>query len=575
LLKKYEEPTQPIRIALLGSYTTELLKDYWIFHGLVHGFDVRLYFAPYGQLIQELREDSALAKFNPDYTYLLMRWADILPALEGPLHAIDKKERNLLPELFASGIEGMLNSAHTAVEDSKVAVSLLPRIAPLGLGSYDAMVDRSESALFENLKETLSSLLQKRFPTYYYDDGDHLLATLGVKGAFDKRLWYSSRYPFSPAGGSLFVERLMRFPVLQRCPKVKCIVLDCDNTLWAGIIGEDGMAGIALGPEFPGNCYVEFQRRLLDFLHRGCLLAICSKNNPNDVRQVIHEHPNMVLREENFASILVNWEPKPNNLNLLAEELSLGMDSFLFVDDSPHECRMVRKVLPEIRVVQVPQKPLDVPSCLDHLQELEILSFTDEDRQRFRMYVQNRKRRELAVTCDDLSGYLDSLKMKMRISINDDGHVGRLSQLTQKTNQFNLTTKRYSKEDILSFLDDDNWTVAYFSLSDIFGDNGIVGLMLASDGDTETVLIDTFLMSCRVIGRKAEEAFLYQMLRHFRKHKKLKVKSAYVPTSKNSLVQDFWLRQDFVPAGRSWYEYELGNLPEDHPSMSHFEIQIN
>jgi FkbH-like protein len=165
--------------------------------------------------------------------------------------------------------------------------------------------------------------------------------------------------------------------------------------------------------------------------------------------------------------------------------------------------------------------------------------------------------------------------MKMRISINDDGHVGRLSQLTQKTNQFNLTTKRYSKEDILSFLDDDNWTVAYFSLSDIFGDNGIVGLMLASDGDTETVLIDTFLMSCRVIGRKAEEAFLYQMLRHFRKHKKLKVKSAYVPTSKNSLVQDFWLRQDFVPAGRSWYEYELGNLPEDHPSMSHFEIQIN
>ncbi|MHC4351196.1 MAG: HAD-IIIC family phosphatase [Planctomycetota bacterium] len=366
----------------------------------------------------------------------------------------------------------------------------------------------------------------------------------------------------------------MRFPILERTPRAKCIVLDCDNTLWGGIIGEDGMAGIALGPEYPGNCFVTFQRRLLDMLNRGCLLAICSKNNPHDVRQVIREHPSMVLREENFAAILANWDPKPNNLSLLAEELSLGLDSFLFVDDSPHECRMVRNVLPEIRVVQVPEQPLEVPFCLDHLQELEILSLTDEDRQRFRMYVQNRRRKELAVTCGDLSDYLNSLKMKMRISVNDVEHVSRLSQMTQKTNQFNLTTKRYSEKDIRSFIDDDNWTVAHFSLSDIFGDNGIVGLMLASNITSDTVLIDTFLMSCRVIGRRAEEAFLYRMLRCFRELNKLKVKASYIPTSKNNLVEDFWAKQDFVPLGESYYESDLANLPEDHPSLSHFEIQL-
>jgi FkbH-like protein len=310
-------------------------------------------------------------------------------------------------------------------------------------------------------------------------------------------------------------------------------------------------------------------------LHRGYLLAICSKNNPHDVQQVIREHPNMILREENFASILVNWDPKPDNLSLLAEELRIGLDSFLFVDDSPYECRMVRKVLPEIRVLQVPEKPLEVPSCLDHLQELEIVSFTNEDRQRYRMYVQNRKRKALAVTCGDLSDYLDSLKMKMHISINDTEHINRLSQMTQKTNQFNLTTKRYTEKDIQFFLDDDSWMVAYFSLSDIFGDNGIVGLMLVSDITTDTVMIDTFLMSCRVIGRKAEEAFFHRMLQFFRELNKLKVKACYIPTSKNSLVKDFWIKQDFIPLGELCYEFDLVNLPEDHPSLTHFEIKID
>jgi FkbH-like protein len=574
LLREYKEPTLPLKIAVLGSYTTELLKDYWVFHGLIHGFDVDLYFAPYGQLVQELQDGSNLSAFRPDYTYLLMQWSDILPGLGKPLHGMDKKERDLLPNLFLSGLEGMLDNAQTTVRDGTVVVSLLPRFASLGLGCYDAMAERSESMFFAGLKESLSSLFRERFPTCHYDDGEHLLATLGKAGALDQRLWYSSRYPFSPKGGNLLVERLMRFPILERTPRAKCIVLDCDNTLWGGIIGEDGMAGIALGPEYPGNCFVTFQRRLLDMLNRGCLLAICSKNNPHDVRQVIREHPSMVLREENFAAILANWDPKPNNLSLLAEELSLGLDSFLFVDDSPHECRMVRNVLPEIRVVQVPEQPLEVPFCLDHLQELEILSLTDEDRQRFRMYVQNRRRKELAVTCGDLSDYLNSLKMKMRISVNDVEHVSRLSQMTQKTNQFNLTTKRYSEKDIRSFIDDDNWTVAHFSLSDIFGDNGIVGLMLASNITSDTVLIDTFLMSCRVIGRRAEEAFLYRMLRCFRELNKLKVKASYIPTSKNNLVEDFWAKQDFVPLGESYYESDLANLPEDHPSLSHFEIQL-
>jgi FkbH-like protein len=236
---------------------------------------------------------------------------------------------------------------------------------------------------------------------------------------------------------------------------------------------------------------------------------------------------------------------------------------------------MVRNFLPEVRVVQVPERPLDIPGCLDHLQELELLSFTQEDRDRYKMYTQNRQRRKLAVACEDLSDYLASLQMRMGISLNGLDHLPRLAQMTQKTNQFNLTTKRYSEQDIQSFIENPDWLVAYFSLTDIFGDNGIVGLMLVSGMTGESAEIDTFLMSCRVIGRKAEEAFLYEVLKSLQAFGKRSVTAHYYPTAKNSLVQDFWEKQGFSVIGEGIYEFILADLPTPKPSLAHFQIHLD
>lgn len=571
MLQGFPEPADPLKIAVLGSYTTELLRDYWRFHGLVHGFDVNLYFAPYGQVTQELHNGPGLQKHQADFTYLLLRWSDVVPALADPLSAFDQQDRKKLIDRLESGLTELLSAAQKA--PGTVVLSFLPSNYSPTLGLHDVMLESSESKLWLTLKQCVSDLLRNRFPFIYFDDGDHLMSTLGEEGLFDPRLWYSSRYPFSVEGANLFVQRLFRFPVLLRTPKVKCIALDCDNTLWGGIIGEDGIEGIELGPDYPGSCYVAFQRRLIDFLNRGFLLAICSKNNPGDVERVIKEQRHMVLRDEHFSAIRVNWELKPDNLRSIAEELNIGTDSFLFVDDSPQECRMMRQLAPEVRVAQVPERPLDIPKTLDHLQELELLSFTEEDRNRSRMYLQNRQRLELAVSSSDVSEYLRSLQMNMQLWVNGSEHIARLSQMTQKTNQFNLTTKRYSEKDILSFIEDQDWLVSYFSLSDVFGDNGIVGLALVSGMTTRDVSVDSLLMSCRVIGRKAEETFLFCLLNLLRDLGKRTVTGHFVPTQKNVLVQDFWEQQGFSVVARGVYSLSLEHLPERQSSLDYFAVQ--
>lgn len=573
MLRNFSEPVVPLKVAVLGSYTTELLRDYWTFHGLLHGFEIDLYLVSYGKALQELYKSSELQRYRPDFIYLLLQWSDLVPALSGPMHALGEQERKDLIQLLETSLIELITTAQKELTGI-IVLSFLPSPNPPGLGLYDAMAEVSESFFRSKLKQSISALLREQFPSVYLDDGDYLLSTLGNEGTFDPRLWYTSRFPFSTKGASLFVHRLLRFPVLLRASKVKCLVLDCDGTLWGGVIGEDGMAGIDLGPEYPGCCYVAFQRCLQDLLHRGFLLAICSKNNLNDVQQVLREHPHMLLREHHFAAIRVNWNSKPENIRSIADELRLGLDSFLFIDDSPHECRMVRSFLPEVRAVQVPERPLEIPACLDYLQELELTSFTAEDRNRSKMYVQNRQRLQVAVACGDMAQYLASLNMRMHVYFNGEQHLARLAQMTQKTNQFNLTTKRYSEKEILSFIQDPDRLTAYFSLSDIFGDNGIVSLILLSGMSTAKVEVDTFLMSCRVLGRKAEEVFLYLILKELRELGKTVVVARYIPTAKNSLVRDFWDRQGFSVVEEGAYEFYLKNLPEEHPSLAHFQMHF-
>lgn len=567
-LQELDEPTEPVRVAVVRTYTTELLRPHWAFEGLVHGLTVDLLEAPYGSVLQAVQPASALVAHAPEVTYFFLRWEDIAPrfAQAGLAAATD---RDQLAAAALDALLGLLRGARRALPGLLV-VTMLPRQDGPELGLYDAMAPSSEADFRAELKRRLAARLRDELPAVVFDDLDKLVEEIGRRGLFDARLWHSARFPFSAAGAQAVVRRLIKYALVLKQPRAKCLVVDADNTLWGGVIGEDGIDGIGLGPEYPGSAYVAFQRRLLDFQQRGFLLALCSKNNEGDVRQVLTEHPHQLLRESHFAAVRVNWEPKPGNLRAIAAELNLGLEALVLVDDSAHECLAVRQELPQVTVVQTPAEPVELPACLDELARLEILTLTPEDRTRTALYAQERQRRALASTSDDLDRYLASLDMTMTVGLDDARQAPRLAQLTQKTNQFNLTMRRYSEADIRGFVADPDWLVAHFSLADIFGDSGVVGVALVCGVRGAMAEFDTFLMSCRVIGRRAETAFLAYLLDVLAQRGVRIVQAVYEATAKNALVKDFWPTHGFTGGAASPYRRELaapGGVAEPPPAI--------
>ena len=542
---------QELRIAFLRTYTTETLDPWLDFEGELEGFKVVTYHGPFGTIRQEAHAGSGLVQHRPDVTVVALQREDLAPALAKPLAALSAVDQEALAREVHASVVDLLSLLRGAVS-GQVVVTVLPDSQPAALGLFDVMSERSEQAWWARLKVQLAATLRERLPGVSLLDLDDVAAQVGRLAFFDQRFWRTAKAPFGPQAAREVARRLVAIGSVMKQPKLKVIVLDADNTLWGGIVGEDGFHGIGLGPDYPGNVYVAFQRRLLDLQQRGFVLALCSKNNEADVLQVLREHPHQLLREEHFVARRVNWDPKPDNLRALAEELNLGLDSFVFVDDSEHECLAVSRALPQVRVVRVPSHPLAVPGCLDRLARLEVLSVTAEDLAKTQMYVQERERRavesQFAGPGGDMEAYLRSLDMRMQVLLDEAAQVPRLSQLTQKTNQFNLTTRRYTDSQVAEFVRSPQHLVAHFTLADRFGNSGVVGLAIFERESPGTARLDTFLMSCRVIGRGAESAFLECLLAELAASDVAQVRAEYLPTAKNVLVKDFLPTHGFHPA---------------------------
>ena len=554
--------------------TSDLLDPWLQLAAALQGMSIDVYHAPFGMSLQEAQAESGLVRQRPDVTLLLLQREDLHPALAEPLARLDAGERDMLLGAVIERLGGIVRQFREQPLGHLV-LTFLPSPFPPGQGYYDAQADRSEGYWWAQLKAAIADLTRDVLGATFFLDLDLLLQRLGQRSFFDLRLWLSARYPFSPLAAQSLAQRVVDIGVALKSPKAKVIVLDADNTLWGGVIGEDGLRGIALGPEYPGNAFVEFQRRLLHYQQRGFILALCSKNNAADVEQVFDEHPHQLLKAEHFAARRINWEAKPDNLIGLAEELNLGLESFVFVDDSDHECTAVRHQLPQVEVVQTPARLLQLPFCLDHIARLEVLAITDEDRSKTRLYAQERQRRELSDSVFEVGGrvedYLKSLQMVMLIGVDDGDHVKRFAQLTQKTNQFNLTTRRYSEEQMHAFIDSkDHWVIC-FSLMDVFGDSGVVGLAIWRRESPGRVELDTFLMSCRVIGRQAESAFLNAQLSFLARCGVAEVIGDYLPTAKNVLVEEFLADHRFFKGLDGRYRRDLRR----HPAVSTSEFPVS
>lgn len=564
-----------LRIGIIHTYSSEML-DPWLAHcAALEGFGLAVHHAPYGLALDQARDGSALVEFAPDLTLLLLQPGDLDPHFSRPLAGLAAVEREALAGAAIDRLMAMLQSLRRQPL-GRLVVTLLPDGFGPASGLHDAMDEAGEGGWWAGFKAALTARL-RGLPMTGLLDLDELLAELGRAGALDRRMWYSARFPWSAAGALELSRRVVALAVLTRRPPLKVIAVDADNTLWGGVIGEDGMAGIALGPEYPGNCFVDFQRRLLALQSRGFLLVLCSKNNPQDVAEVLRDHPHMLLRPHHFAAERVNWQPKIDNLRSMAGELSLGLDSFLMVDDSDYECAALRRELPEVEVVRVPARPVEVPFCLERVARLEVLGVTGEDRARTALYGQERERRAaregMAGEGVDLEAYLRSLGMRMRIGIDDRGALARLAQMTRKTNQFNLTTRRHDEARLAGMIAAPDWMVAHFALADSFGDSGIVGLAQLRRAGDGLVVLDNLLMSCRVIGRRAEEAFLAALMRRLAGEGQRVIEAEFIPTAKNALAADFLAGMGFAPGEGGGWRRALLDLPAEETYPIAIEVR--
>lgn len=320
--------------------------------------------------------------------------------------------------------------------------------------------------------------------------------------------------------------------------KKKCIVLDLDNTLWGGVVGEDGINNITLSLKSPGNGFMAFQQAILDHYNRGVILAINSRNNPDDAWEVIRNHSNMILKENNFAAARINWNDKAQNLRELAEELNIGLDSMVFLDDDPTNRGLVRTLLPEVETPDLPTDPSQYAGFLNSLSYFDSKVITDEDKMRGNLYVTERLRKEEEKNYKNKEEFLNNLGLKLSVYEDNDSCVSRLAQLTEKTNQFNACKKPLTEEEISNFIKSPKHAVFHARLQDKFGDHGIIAFALI-DKNEDAWHIKSLLMSCRVFGREVEEAFFGTILKRAAEERVKRMTIAFEETSKNTPAREF------------------------------------
>jgi len=382
----------------------------------------------------------------------------------------------------------------------------------------------------------------------------------------DWRFYYISQMSVNPKLAGEFNIWVQNEIVAIEGKRKKCLVLDLDNTLWGGILGEDGIEGIQIGNTYPGNAFLDFQTNLLELSKNGVLLTVCSKNNEEDVVKAWNENPFLLIKKEQLVAWRINWNNKADNIAGLAQDLNIGLDSMVFIDDNPSERELVKQMLPMIETPEFPKQPYMLYEffkkiCTDYFQ---IYKLTNEDKIKLEQYKANTERTLLQKSFASFDDYLKSLEIVLDIQELNLMNLPRISQMTQKTNQFNLTTKRYSEEDITAFATQ-GAKVYCISVSDKFGDNGITGAAIITvDEKNRTADIDSFLLSCRILGKNIETIFLRYILQKLKNNGNLYVTSTFIPTAKNEQVSDFYEKNKFSlktkdADGRKHYICLLGN----------------
>lgn len=531
------------RVAFLRSFTLEPAVPLLRAGAFLNGIDLTVHVGDFNAYAQEiLDKGSALYSFSPDLAFLAVQTCDVAPDLW-------QQYTDLTPETVASATRRVIDSFNQWVRafrehsQASLIVHTLEHPYLPSSGILDAQSGASQSAAIEEINHELHRL-PEQYRGVYVLDYDALVARHGQLRWRDERKWLTARMPIAADQLIHLAHEWLRFVVPLAGKIGKVLVVDLDNTVWGGIIGEDGMTGIQLGAEYPGAAYQAVQRTMLDLYNRGILLAVCSKNNLEEAQQALQQHPGMLLRPQHFAAMRINWNEKAQNLSEIASELNIGIDAMVFMDDNPAEREQVRRALPEVSILDLPQNALDYAAALRNCPAFERVTQSSEDRQRTAFYVTERERSRAGQNFLSKEDFYRFLEQTATIVPVQPATVARVAQLTQKTNQFNLTTRRYEEPEIAELAARPGWQVLSLHVRDRFGDHGLVGVAITHN-ENKVCEIDTFLLSCRVIGRTVEKAMLSYLAGRARAGGRELLLGWYFPTAKNLPARDFYPQQNF------------------------------
>ncbi len=523
---------QPLRLAVLGSSTTAQLIPLLELHCFKEGLLAEIYESPFDQYQQEILDPSSrLYAFRPQAALLFVNYRDVRP---GPTQVEAERWVSLWRTLSEKGRCFVIaNNFDLPVE--RPAGSLEG-----GLDQGVGRLRRLNALLAERTGQGVALL-----------DAEHLSAMLGKERWHDPRFWHHSRQAVSFEGLTRYAAEAAAMLRAALGRSRKCLVVDLDNVLWGGIVGEDGVAALELGDTPRGDAFLEFQRYLKALKQRGVLLAACSKNDEANAKEPFAKRPEMPLRLDDFSAFVANWEDKATNLRSIASSLNIGLDALVFVDDSAAECEIVRRFCPEVAVLQMPEDPAEYCRLLDSRRFFETVSISGEDASRAAHFEAEKSRRALESAAPDLKSFLRDLRMRATAEPFKEEDLGRIAQLINKTNQFNLTARRRNEAELRALIKDPSALTLSVRLQDRLGDYGLIAVCIGLKRGEE-VEIDSWLMSCRALGRGVEQFTFTRLAQAAWEAGAKSLLGRYLPTPKNGMVRDLYPSLGFKREGERW-----------------------
>ena len=551
------------RLAVIGDCATQQLATALRGESVRRDFQLTVLDADYNQMEAQLLDPhSEVYEFRPDYILLFasyeklkLRFYDTAPAARAGFASAEM-------ERFTS-----LWQAIAANSRAKVLMFDFPEAEDSVFGSYALRTPVSFGFQVRKLNLLFSETIAADYAYVYPISLSAVQTALGRAEFYQDRTWYLAKMAVCTDALPAVAARILDTVIALSGRVKKCVVVDLDNTLWGGVIGDDGIDGIQLGELGDGPAFAALQHWLLELKRRGILLAVCSKNNDDTAREPFEKHPEMVLRLDDFAAFVANWENKAQNILQIQKTLNIGMDSFVFLDDNPFERNLVREMLPDVTVPELPEDPAEVPAYLASLHLFEAVSFSEEDAARTAQYQAEASRTAAQAKFQSYDEYLKALDMKGEILPFDSFHFPRIAQLTQRSNQFNLRTQRYSEADIAAMAQDPDYFTRYMTLADRYGEHGLISVVICKKYAEDTLFIDTWLMSCRVLRRGVEECLFDAIVRMTREAGFRYLRAEYLPTAKNKMVEHFYETMGMQPEGGGKYILDCETYQEHTHSI--------